>query len=279
LVQKRRSVARADNNGWSLYGAQRAQPVASGGKRNGFENASKQAKTVAVGCDRLPETFHGKEGVDGSSPSEGSARYLQIGRFPFSSTCRSSSLRWVWSRLWSFQIRNALPPPRASRDRRSGCTGSWSPSPLRWRRRGAHRAGGRRLRRDQDCTTGCSRSRNPPRSVSQTATAVKSVPRSWQIVVNAGDTGWSLYGAPWLQPVAAKLRPALVIYGHQHRPHVSAAGQPALVGLGSFRDGQSSAVVLDSDATGRLVRALRRDGRNSAPPLRRATARRTRPAA
>jgi hypothetical protein len=33
-----------------------------------------QAKTVAVGCDRLPETFHGKEGVDGSSPSEGSAK-------------------------------------------------------------------------------------------------------------------------------------------------------------------------------------------------------------
>jgi hypothetical protein len=31
----------------------------------------KQAKTVAVGCDRLPESFHGKEGVDGSSPSEG----------------------------------------------------------------------------------------------------------------------------------------------------------------------------------------------------------------
>ena len=71
--------------------------------------------------------------------------------------------------------------------------------------------------------------------------------------------------------LAAKLRPALVIYGHQHRPHVSAAGQPALVGLGSFRDGQSSAVVLDSDETGRLVRTLRRDGRNSAPPFRRAT--------
>jgi hypothetical protein len=58
--------------------------------------------------------------------------------------------------------------------------------------------------------------------------------------------------------LAAKLRPALVIYGHQHRPHGSAAGQPALVGLGSFRDGRSSAVVLDSDETGRLVRALRR---------------------
>jgi hypothetical protein len=24
-----------------------------------------------MGCDRLPEKFHGKEGVDGSSPSEG----------------------------------------------------------------------------------------------------------------------------------------------------------------------------------------------------------------
>jgi hypothetical protein len=33
-----------------------------------------QAQTVAVGCDRLPERFHGKEGVDGSSPSEGFSR-------------------------------------------------------------------------------------------------------------------------------------------------------------------------------------------------------------
>jgi predicted phosphodiesterase len=58
--------------------------------------------------------------------------------------------------------------------------------------------------------------------------------------------------------LAAKLRPALVFYAHQHRPHASAAGEPALVGLGSFRDGQFSAVVLDSAETGRLVRALRR---------------------
>jgi predicted phosphodiesterase len=57
--------------------------------------------------------------------------------------------------------------------------------------------------------------------------------------------------------LAAKLRPALVIYAHQHRPHASAARQPALVGLGSFKDGQGSAVVLDSAETGRLVRALR----------------------
>ena len=40
----------------------------------------RQAKTVAVACDQLPEPFHGKEGVDGSSPSEGlmSKKYLQI---------------------------------------------------------------------------------------------------------------------------------------------------------------------------------------------------------
>jgi predicted phosphodiesterase len=57
--------------------------------------------------------------------------------------------------------------------------------------------------------------------------------------------------------LVAKLRPALVVYAHQHRPHVSATGQPALVGLGSFRDGDSSAVVLDSAEIGRLVRMLR----------------------
>jgi predicted phosphodiesterase len=57
--------------------------------------------------------------------------------------------------------------------------------------------------------------------------------------------------------LVAKLRPALVLCAHKHRPDVSVAGQPALVGLGSFRDGESSAVVLDSAETGRLVRAFR----------------------
>ena len=57
--------------------------------------------------------------------------------------------------------------------------------------------------------------------------------------------------------LAAKLRPALVVYAHQHRPHVSAAGPPALLGLGSYKDGQAMAVVLDSAETGRLVRELR----------------------
>ena len=43
-----------------------------------------QAKTVAAGCDQLPFGFHGKEGVDGSSPSEGSfkkTKQLQIAAF------------------------------------------------------------------------------------------------------------------------------------------------------------------------------------------------------
>jgi predicted phosphodiesterase len=57
--------------------------------------------------------------------------------------------------------------------------------------------------------------------------------------------------------LAARLRPALVLYAHQHRPYVSAAGPPALVGLGSFKDGEALAVVLDSADIDRLVRALR----------------------
>ena len=58
--------------------------------------------------------------------------------------------------------------------------------------------------------------------------------------------------------LVTRLRPALVVYAHQHRPHVRADVQPALLGLGSFRDGGASAVVLDSAETGRLVRSLRR---------------------
>jgi hypothetical protein len=35
------------------------------------QEPQKHARTVAVGCHRLPEKFHGKEGVSGSSPEEG----------------------------------------------------------------------------------------------------------------------------------------------------------------------------------------------------------------
>ena len=43
-----------------------SQAVANGVAAKRLE----QAKTVAVGCDWLPIGAHGKEGVDGSSPSE-----------------------------------------------------------------------------------------------------------------------------------------------------------------------------------------------------------------
>src|SRR6266511_4374982 len=42
----------------------------------------KQAKTVAVGCHRLRPNLDGKEGVDGSSPSEGFAKAPQGGAVP-----------------------------------------------------------------------------------------------------------------------------------------------------------------------------------------------------
>jgi hypothetical protein len=54
--------------------------VATGRNQRQIEAArkpQKQAKSVAIGCDRLPREVHGKEGVDGSSPSEGSAKALR----------------------------------------------------------------------------------------------------------------------------------------------------------------------------------------------------------
>ena len=45
------------------------------------QKPQKQAKTVAAGCDRLPFGAHGKEGVSGSSPEEGSGKTPPIGAF------------------------------------------------------------------------------------------------------------------------------------------------------------------------------------------------------
>ncbi len=55
--------------------------VAAGGKSVANHGASETAETSenrAVGCDRLPIAAHGKEGVDGSSPSEGSKDVIPI---------------------------------------------------------------------------------------------------------------------------------------------------------------------------------------------------------
>ena len=42
---------------------------------------------------QLVEHLHGKEGVDGSSPSEGSAKAPEIGAFAFRPTCSASNVR------------------------------------------------------------------------------------------------------------------------------------------------------------------------------------------
>jgi hypothetical protein len=52
---------------WSPW----SEPVAIGGKSDGPQDGSDKRKPLPMGCDRLPESFHGKEGVYGSSPSEG----------------------------------------------------------------------------------------------------------------------------------------------------------------------------------------------------------------
>ena len=70
-LSARANVAKVDNSQDGAFmepsGRSQWRPVA----RDGDENGSLKRKPVAVGCDQLPESFHGKEGVDGSSPSEG----------------------------------------------------------------------------------------------------------------------------------------------------------------------------------------------------------------
>ena len=45
-------------------------------------NRLNKPNLFATGCHRLPSKSHGKEGVDGSSPSEGSASSLLISASP-----------------------------------------------------------------------------------------------------------------------------------------------------------------------------------------------------
>jgi hypothetical protein len=56
-----------------------AQMVATVWPAQGGKNGLSRQKTVATGCHRLLERQHGKEGVDGSSPSEGSAKAPNAG--------------------------------------------------------------------------------------------------------------------------------------------------------------------------------------------------------
>src|SRR5262249_3379486 len=61
-----------------------------------LQEPQKHAKTVAMRCDQLPEAAHGKEGVSGSSPEEGSAKDLHRG-------CCTKALSGVFYRFdgWS----------------------------------------------------------------------------------------------------------------------------------------------------------------------------------
>src|SRR6266508_4911599 len=68
----------------------------------------KQAKSVATGCHRLPQEIHGKEGVDGSSPSEGSAKVPHNGAFCKRSVTRWTSVSLVRSPFWSLQGADAV---------------------------------------------------------------------------------------------------------------------------------------------------------------------------
>lgn len=75
-------------------------------------------RKLAVSADvaQLVEHLHGKEGVDGSSPSEGSAKAPESVAFWFARTCTIFSVRWVWSPLWSLQVEKAaLSGPAAAR--------------------------------------------------------------------------------------------------------------------------------------------------------------------
>jgi hypothetical protein len=72
------------------------------------------ATTVATGCHRLPERQHGKEGVDGSSPSEGSAKAPEIGALSYVFSRRGGLSGPVWSRLWSFRAEKSVRRARGS---------------------------------------------------------------------------------------------------------------------------------------------------------------------
>jgi serine/threonine protein kinase len=52
-----------------------------------------------MGCDRLPEAFHGKEGVSGSSPEEGFTKTLQRATFHLTLLLHDLQPDQVWSTL------------------------------------------------------------------------------------------------------------------------------------------------------------------------------------
>src|SRR5438876_7748521 len=70
--------------GWSLYGAPWLQLVAINGKSEGQKTSQDRCRPLRPVAARS----NGKAGVDGSSPSEGSAKGPQTGVFDFGSSCK-----------------------------------------------------------------------------------------------------------------------------------------------------------------------------------------------
>jgi hypothetical protein len=81
-------------------GGNQWQPLANAEARKRLKQADRQP--VATHGNRFGA--HGKEGVNGSSPLEGSAKAPHVGAFAFRPTCKFSRVRWVSSRLWSFRV-------------------------------------------------------------------------------------------------------------------------------------------------------------------------------
>ena len=101
---KRESVVRAGHlKRWSLYGAQRSQPVAIGRKCDSRENGSDSRKPLPW----VATSFRGPKMVRRGSPVRVRKRALQKRRKSalfLSPKLARSSVRRTWSLLWSLQV-------------------------------------------------------------------------------------------------------------------------------------------------------------------------------
>src|SRR5436309_9924026 len=119
----------------------------------------KQAKSVATGCHRLRATFHGKEGVDGSSPSEGSAKAPQNGVFCIRAGLHSPGSLGCGKRFGKSGPSAHTQPPPHDRVRRNSSARQPPPKDVEPGTGGrprllAERLGRRRARRDGTCLLG-----------------------------------------------------------------------------------------------------------------------------
>jgi hypothetical protein len=145
----------------------------------------------------------GKEGVDGSSPSEGSAKAPEIGTFVFGLTCTISSVRRVWSRLEDPQPRSGIEDVRRVRRvifRLAACacwrrTAGKASSPDPYADRGSH--GEWTCELPSDSIRGVP---GQPASRAQRGSPLQALLRPR--VTKADNNRWSPWGAQRAQPLA-----------------------------------------------------------------------------